>query len=691
MSIILDSAYIPLLARDQVCLHMADHFQPARAADLRNDLSVDRKDRGNKNKKAAMRKVVSNMSLNSIEMLSLFNEVIACLSVDDIELKKMCCLYLETYAKARPELAANALPALIKDTTSNSPLIRVVALRTLSTIALKKFVAETISLCERTATDLDPYVRVTTVYAISKAYFFDSEAVNKANLLPLLNRMLNDKNPRVCATAVSCLLDISSLTRGISVAIDESTAMHLIDQLPQCNEWCQVYILTVLQYFVPQNHESAVTILKYTFPRIQHANTAVVLATTRLTIYLLNFIPNVEKAIPHFVKSLQAPFALIMSKPPELQYVMLRNLIILLQSHPKLMKLDARTFFCTFNDPIYVKTSKVEVLYLLADEDSADLVISELYSCAADVDFEASRKAINALGRLALKLPIYADECVQHLLDISNSGAPYIVQEVTISLHYILRRFPNKYYKDFIPILCECRGDIFNDVDAKVTFIWILGQYPKESMHTPEIFEEILDNFGDEDLRVQLATLASCIKLFIAHPKVTRNLIPRVFEVAIQTAEDPDLRDRAFMYWRLLSSEPHKARDIVVNVSDTEIKVTDGILPEAVLQELQHSLGYLSSLYLKPPTKLFRIAKHYTLPQSPALVPRNQYSNIQAPPKVPPSRQNSAFLDRSHSMLLSRPPATRVGSLQTQSSLPRVHESPTPDASPFEDEKLLDI
>lgn len=41
-------------------------------------------------------------------------------------------------------------------------------------------------------------------------------------------------------------------------------------------------------------------------------------------------------------------------------------------------------------------------------------------------------------------------------------------------------------------------------------------------------------------------------------------MVPKVLKLATEEVDNPDLRDRGFMYWRLLSTNPGAAKDIVL-------------------------------------------------------------------------------------------------------------------------------
>ena len=42
------------------------------------------------------------------------------------------------------------------------------------------------------------------------------------------------------------------------------------------------------------------------------------------------------------------------------------------------MKNEVKVFFCKYNDPIYVKLAKLEIIYRLADQRNVEQVLAEL-------------------------------------------------------------------------------------------------------------------------------------------------------------------------------------------------------------------------------------------------------------------------------------------------------------------------
>jgi AP-2 complex subunit beta-1 len=53
------------------------------------------------------------MTMSNNDMVALFPDVVNCMSIPSLEIKKMCFLYLVHYARAKPDVALKALPVLV--------------------------------------------------------------------------------------------------------------------------------------------------------------------------------------------------------------------------------------------------------------------------------------------------------------------------------------------------------------------------------------------------------------------------------------------------------------------------------------------------------------------------------------------------------------------------------------------------
>lgn len=61
-----------------------------------------------------------------------------------------------------------------------------------------------------------------------------------------------------------------------------------------------------------------------------------------------------------------------MNSDPEMQYIALMNINMIIQKRPTILEKEIRVFFCNYSDPFYVKKEKLEVMIKLADIKNVD-------------------------------------------------------------------------------------------------------------------------------------------------------------------------------------------------------------------------------------------------------------------------------------------------------------------------------
>jgi AP-2 complex subunit beta-1 len=94
--------------------------------------------------------------------------------------------------------------------------------------------------------------------------------------------------------------------------------------------------------------------------------------------------------------------------------------------------------------------------------------------------------------------------------------------------------------------------------------------------------------------------------------------VQKVLKWATEDIDNPDLRDRGFMYWRLLATNAGAAKGIVMGERPPVNTDTDRMELGALDQLLLHT-GTLGSIYHKTPETFIRHAKAKALTNSPAL------------------------------------------------------------------------
>lgn len=314
----------------------------------------------------------------------------------------------------------------------------------------------------------------------------------------------------------------------------------------------------------------------------------------------------------------------LLSKPPEIQFVALRNAQLILERRPEILRNDIKVFFCKYNDPIYVKLAKLEVIVKLASESNIDKVLEELkeypllhrfdsngHRYATEVDVDFARKAVRSIGRLAVKIEPAAQKCISALLELVSTKVTYVVQEATVVSRDILRKYPGRY-ESIISTLCE-NLDSLDEPESKKSIIWVIGQYAARIENADTLLEDFIFSLADETYEVQLALLTATVKLFIARPAKGQDLVLKVLTWTTKEAENPDIRDRGFMYWRLLSTNLAATKQIVLSEKRIGLETENRFA-------MEEYIGSLASVYHKSPQQFIRgNFKPRILEQSPVL------------------------------------------------------------------------
>ncbi|KAK6028184.1 adaptin region [Ostertagia ostertagi] len=553
--------------------------------ELKTELNSDKKEK----KREAVKKVIASMTVGK-DVSALFPDVVNCMQTDNVELKKLVYLYLMNYAKSQPDLAIMAVNTFVKDCEDPNPLIRALAVRTMGCIRVEKiteYLCEPLRKCMK---DEDPYVRKTAAVCVAKLHDMNPKLVEEQGSLLLFSgqdylvfllfalfqglsnysmTLLSDANPMVVANAVAALTEINEQRPLIEVTfsfvqylVNSQMVNKLLTALNECTEWGQVFILDALAGYRPRDEREAQNICERISPRLAHANAAVVLSTVKVLMKLVDMLPPDSEFINQLTKKLAPPMVTLLSAEPEIQYVALRNINLIVQKRPDILKQEMKVFFVKYNDPIYVKMEKLDIMIRLAQQNNIAQVLSELKEYATEVDVDFVRKSVRAIGRCAIKVETSSERCVATLLELIQTKVNYVVQEAVVVIKDIFRKYPNRY-ESIISTLCE-NLDTLDEPEARASMIWIIGEYAERIDNADELLESFVEGFHDENTQVQLQLLTAVVKLFLKRPTDTQQLVQRVLSLATQDSDNPDLRDRGYIYWRLLSADPAAAKQVVL-------------------------------------------------------------------------------------------------------------------------------
>uniref|UniRef100_A0A2I3SKH9 AP complex subunit beta n=1 Tax=Pan troglodytes TaxID=9598 RepID=A0A2I3SKH9_PANTR len=507
--------------------------------ELKAELNNEKKEK----RKEAVKKVIAVITVGK-DVSSVFPDIVNCMQTDNLKLKKLVYLYLMNYAKSQPDMAIIAVNSFVKDCEDPNLLIRALAVRTMGCIWVDKiteYLSEPLLKCLE---DEDPYVRKTAAVCVAKLHDINAQMVEDQGFLDSLWGLIADSNPMVVANAVAALSEISE-SHPNSNLLNLNT--QNINKLRTALNKGQIFMLDCLSNYNPKNDRKAQSICERVTPQLSHANSAVVLSAVKVLMKFLELLSKDSDYYNMLLKKLAPPLVTLMSGESEVQYASLRNINLIVQKRPEILKQEIKVFFVKYNDPIYIKLEKLDIRIHLASQANIAQVLAELKEYATEVNVDFVRKAVWATGRCAIKVEQSAEHCVSTLLDLIKTKVNYVVQEVIV-VRDIFRKYSNKY-ESIIATLCE-NLDLLDEPDARSAMIWI-------------------------------------------------ELVQQMLNLATQDSDNPDLRERGYTYWALLSADPVKAKEVVLSEKPLISQETELIEPTA-LEELICHIGSLASVYHKP-------------------------------------------------------------------------------------------
>ncbi|OHT14265.1 Adaptin N terminal region family protein [Tritrichomonas foetus] len=522
---------------------------------------------------------------------TLFSSMLRCVKTSDLELKKLTYLYLVTYSAQEPEQAIMAVNTFIQDSQDPNALVRALAVRTMCRIRLESVAEYMVIPLKKCLADSDPYVRKTAAFGVAKLYDVIPEAVENAQLFDDLLKLLSDENPMVVSNTTAAIFEINEHRTTPIFTLNPQTVTPILSALSNCSEWCQTIMYDALSHYRPDTADDAGFLIERLIPYLKHNNPAVVIGSFKC---IFEYMEIAKKDPAELFQQIIPPFiTLVTSSEPEIQYVVLRTLTLFVQKYPKALSREIRVFFCKYNDPSYIKMEKLNVMVTICCPQTAQVVLDELSEYCNEVDVAFVRRAIDCIGQIAVKIEAAARRCVDVLIELVSGKADYAVEEAIIVFCDILRKFPGTFESVLSKV---CAGfEIIKEPRAKAAAIWILGEYCDLIESVDVLMDPYLDTFHDEQPQVQLQILSSMIKIYIYKPDDTRDQLQFILNEATKESNIPDVKNRALIYWRILSADPQVAKDVIIFGKQTVMH--SGVnFEDHILEELIRNMGTVSGV-----------------------------------------------------------------------------------------------
>jgi hypothetical protein len=246
------------------------------------------------------------------------------------------------------------------------------------------------------------------------------------------------------------------------------------------------------------------------------------------------------------------------------------------------------------------------ILTQLCTRKNAESILKELHEYARDIDDQIAREAIRNIGKIATRVDVAADRTIKALMNIIKQEMiqPHILNEVAVTLADILRKYPKKFQVDHCVKFIVGKIDMISEPKSMAAMVWMLGEYSQYVTNSGEAFTELAKTFRDLDRIVQQQMLTCAVKMFLRDPDTMEDAIQDILEIATEEISNPDIRDRGYIYYRLLSEYPDETKEIVLS-DKPQLKSRRFQFERKLVENLVNHVSMVSSVYHKTHNQLF--------------------------------------------------------------------------------------
>lgn len=557
-------------------------------------------------KRTVLQCVIALMTMG-VDTSSLFTSVIRACFTPDLVSKKLIYFYLTTQSKTNRGLAILSINTFLKECGDESPLVRGLALRSLAALkGIAQLYEYLFPVLKVAFSDRSAYVRKIATLCALLVFRASPEDYIANGFHDAVLMCLKDPSAQVCANALEVLLEIAAFDcaweeqrqqqeldcldastgtgTGAGKALPSAGAAarhyhpaqhtpfnvtkpviyHLLSSLGGLNEWQQAQIINLVRRYTPAGEEEMFDIMNVLEERLTGMHGGLVLSCAHAFIHVTQNYPAVHAQV---LQRLRQPLLMLLtcSASTESSYAVLCHLKLLVRRGPAVYRGDYKAFFCRYGEPSYMRAMKLDVLAAVADAQSAAPIVEELVAVSEDRSAIIARKAIEALGRIALRLPDAAPHILSKFLELIDLGTVPVRGRTLVVLKDFLRKYRNPaVVRPFLAALVEAQGRVhFADQDSRTALVWVLGEFGEHLDDAPYILETMADDLLAQPATFRLQLLTSAVLLFFKRPPEMQALLGRVFGVLVNDFSNADVLDRAMMYYRLLREDPAAAAHII--------------------------------------------------------------------------------------------------------------------------------
>eukprot|EP00002_Diphylleia_rotans_P017581 TRINITY_DN3410_c0_g2_i4.p1 TRINITY_DN3410_c0_g2~~TRINITY_DN3410_c0_g2_i4.p1 ORF type:complete len:672 (+),score=113.87 TRINITY_DN3410_c0_g2_i4:113-2017(+) len=491
-----------------------------------------------------------------LDVRTLFPEVVKNLSDPSIELKRYVHTFLIHASKVDPGTALLAVNILHKELSSESPLVRGSALRTLASMQVPEISQVVLISLKSCIHDQSPYVRKTAALCIRPVYALDPDI--KDELVECLDVLLRDDELQVVGAAIVSHLSLCP----DRLSMYEYRFHQLCKHIDELDEWLLPSVINALTRFARvknkapyQNPSVAHTnqsngqdsfllddsvdsmlemLVNAASGLLHHTNTAVVMSAACLIYHIGSFDRLYEVGKPLIFR---------LKLETAQSFTILQHILLISRNRPDVFRPFVQDLFPSFRETKVIFDLKWQVLVNLVNETNISKYISHFKIYLLCYDPDVTALALPYLADCILRVPEQASVGMQIIIRYLNHSE----ENVTTAAMLALRKVISPEIPPTANVMKRLSRHVIelNHTQSRSSAAWILGEY----LHiTPEIIpdtvRQLLLKIHDQPVEMKTQILNLAVKACLAGIQQGDLMAKYAIDVCLYDA-DVDLRDRA--------------------------------------------------------------------------------------------------------------------------------------------------
>jgi hypothetical protein len=529
--------------------------------------------------KAALQEVLTQLSWG-VDVSRLLSPIVMSSEAHDIPCKRMVYTIMTSIARKDPDMATLITNTLLKDCASDNPIVRGMALRAICDVEVSDILDELPKIVALGLADSNPYVRRMAVLATIHLQKVAPASIEQKGITNRLYELLRDRDPQIVCNSLFALSALLKNSGG--VRFDMNLIHHLVNSLPKFSEWAQSEAMQVISQYKPENDTERFDLMNIVDQFLSSASPAVLSGAAKILLALTNDKGEIQRQVvtrilPKFITHIHAG-------SPELQFCLLKRLVVLARRFPTAFKTHLPHFFVNFSDDPAVARAKFELLQITTDSNFAKEVIETTARYVLLEKPFTIQPAIKLIRDLALRLPASIQTIIQKMRLFFDMKRHNLVNECLVVLPDLMRRLPLSL-PDFVGLLpSEPPSDLSGP--ALASYAWILGEYGDRVADSVYCLESVmLKSWGgstetkvaatsalpsahDERSMMKVCLMTALAKLLFVSAAEVRPVLAQALSLGVRDGH-PAVRSRASFLYTLLKANIDTARTALMSTKSS--------------------------------------------------------------------------------------------------------------------------